>query len=374
MAQRDDAVFQLSLTEIAFTVAFILLLLLGYLVFLEQGRRAAAEKTVAQMQSTQEATAAMHEAKQELSGALQAGGFTNAEQVISRLVDAQHARQERDDLKKQVEDLNAQLTALTELQNALKAASPNRPDVTKERVASALALEAAVRKAFEDAPQDVGQRPALASSHATQESGGAKAVSNEELARQVRRAAAVATEFRNQVRVQLGRDVSPGHEKESVQEVVAAAKTYGELPKGAQTVGAMHKENLDLRGQVAFMKKRLEDRGGRDFPPCWADETGAVEYLFDIELRPDSIVIARGWPERRDADARNLPGVQEAVAKPHTEADFPRVMQGIFETSKHHDPECRYYVRLRSTIADAVASDRARLMVENYFYKLEVRR
>jgi hypothetical protein len=36
--------------------------------------------------------------------------------------------------------------------------------------------------------------------------------------------------------------------------------------------------------------------------------------------------------------------------------------------------ECKYYVRLASLIQDAVTSDRRRLMVENLFYKVEVRR
>ena len=49
-------------------------------------------------------------------------------------------------------------------------------------------------------------------------------------------------------------------------------------------------------------------------------------------------------------------------------------MQGVFDWSRSQKPECRHYVALRSTIADAVQSDRARLMVERFFYKSEVPR
>jgi hypothetical protein len=49
-------------------------------------------------------------------------------------------------------------------------------------------------------------------------------------------------------------------------------------------------------------------------------------------------------------------------------------IQGIFNASRKADPQCRHYVYLKSTIADAVSSDRARLTVEKYFYKNEARR
>ena len=50
MAQQNDQVFQLSLTEIAFTITFLLLLLLGYLVFKEQTERLAAEAKLEKVQ------------------------------------------------------------------------------------------------------------------------------------------------------------------------------------------------------------------------------------------------------------------------------------------------------------------------------------
>ena len=58
----------------------------------------------------------------------------------------------------------------------------------------------------------------------------------------------------------------------------------------------------------------------------------------------------------------------------HSYQDFVSKIQGVFNWSRKQDPECRHYVLLRSSISDAVQSDRARLMVENYFYKVEARR
>jgi hypothetical protein len=54
---------------------------------------------------------------------------------------------------------------------------------------------------------------------------------------------------------------------------------------------------------------------------------------------------------------------------------FKTSAQEIFRYSENNKPEeCRFYVRLSSTISDAVKSDRARLAVESVFYKDEKRR
>ena len=139
-------------------------------------------------------------------------------------------------------------------------------------------------------------------------------------------------------------------------------------------VEVARKENSDLRGQVAFFKRRLEARGGRDHPPCWANESGAPEYLFSLELNPTGIVVQPAWPAHREPDARSLPNIETALQSPVSLADFARSIQGIFNASKAADPQCRHYVSIKNTIADAVASDRARLSVENYFYIYEARR
>lgn len=115
-------------------------------------------------------------------------------------------------------------------------------------------------------------------------------------------------------------------------------------------------------------------KGTGQYPPCWADESGKVEFLFAIELRSDSVVVTPAWPARREADAKALPEISTVLAEAHSYSNFVSVIKGVFNWSKAQDPECRHYVQLKSSIPDAVQSDRARLMVENYFYKVEARR
>ena len=376
MAKSNDQVFQLSLTEIAFTIAFILLLLLGYLVFKEQSDRLAAEAALANVQTAESATSALNSAKMTLAAELQKSGTPNPDEIITRLIAADEVRSERDRLKLQVEDLDAKLTALTELQEKLeKAAKSDRPDVTKEELYSALVLQEKILKVVEpETPEkaiasekDMHVQPAI-SERTTKDS------RHKEVLERVTQAITATAELRKELKNQLGKEFQPGKESQTVHELVSAAKSFGEFAKGNSSHETTKKENSDLRGQVAFLKNRLDARGGRDFPPCWADESGKVDFLFAIETRPDSVVVTPIWPPRREEAARALPRMEEVLAGTLSNHGFVSSIQGIFNWSKKQNPECRHYVQFKSAITDAVQSDRARLMVENYFYKVEARR
>ena len=292
--RRNDQVFQLSLTEIAFTIAFLLLLLVGYRVWQEQAARSAAVAALAQAQETQRSVQSLEGARGELARALREAGAADPDAVISKLVEASELRTERDRLRRQVDDLDAKLSALAPVR-----APPQEP------------------------------------------------------------AASADTEVAARAVLGLPSAAHPVHEST------------------AQAAARLDKENADLRGQLAWLSNRLgaaTGHGGRDFPPCWADAGGRIEFLFAIEMRPGEVVVAPAWPARRDAAARALPGVADLLGAPLSNAQFLHAVQGVFDWSRAQDPECRHYVQLRSTIADAVQSDRARLMVERFFYKSEVPR
>jgi len=411
VAQRNDQVFQLSLTEIAFTITFILLLLLGYLVYQEESLRKAAEVKLAKVQSAEAATVAMEAANVSIKAALQGAGVGNPDEIITRLIAVEEVRAERDRLKKRVEDLDAKWTALEELRKRLEeVARAGNANVTSDTVTTALILQDQVRKAIAAAesatstlPASEAQPAGKAASVAASASGAAPAVASDkpappeppakvvkpvptasvpleadsrdaEALAKVLQAIAATGELRKQLKAQLNQDLIPGKEAQTVLQMVSAAKGYGELAKAGTNPEQIRRENSDLRGQVAFLKIRLDARGGRDYPPCWADEEGKVEFLFSVELQPNVIVVTPAWPPRREAAARELPGVAELLAGPQSNQDFLNRAQGIFNWSRRQDPECRHYVQLRSSIADAVQSDRARLLVEGFFYKTEIRR
>lgn len=288
-------------------------------------------------------------------------GKASPDDVITKLVEAQKLREERDSLRMQVEGLDAKLTALVELKTLLEQSAGEKSEIAKSEVTNALALQATVRKELAEQEANPSRKTGDPS----------KAASSLDA---VRQAIATTKALRAELKSKLGLEPNALTERQTVVDIVDAAKSFGEMTQGGVTPGGLRKENSDLRGQVAFLKKRLDARGGRDYPPCWADESGKVEFLYAIELRADSVVVMPAWPAKREADAKALPGLSATLAEPHQYSKFVSAIEGVFSWSKAQDPECRHYVQLKSLIPDAVQSDRARLMVENYFYKVEVRR
>lgn len=258
MANPHDQVFQLSLTEIAFTLVFILLLLMGWMIHEADTRQA------------------------------------ELETIITEAGEAQ-ARQSR-------------------LQDAKRA----------------LEIEALAGLAFK-----------------------------KEVARQMHE--------------QLGKGYPDGDEAALAKDLVAAVKEVQTLRDVVAGPSVLAAENSDLRGQVAFLKGKLEAHGGRDYPPCWADEaTGRVEYLFAIEILPEGLKISRSWPAKRQANAEALPQIEKlTAARTHRLAEFNTLMQGIDRVSK--EKNCRHYVTIKNRVNDLELFNRYRYGIENYFYKFEVR-
>jgi hypothetical protein len=409
LSRRTDQIFQLSLTEIAFTLCFIMLLLLGYLLFAADHELEEAKAQLASMVETGARKDVLDAAQRDLKAALSASGASNPDEALSKLVEAEQAKAENRRLKQEIAELDAKLTALTEIKERLQeVASKDDPDATADDVASALALQKRVRTALEEqhtrgskaaasaaaagkavaasrTPAASDPMPAERHSSSTQVAstsgtsqgkrkpeGGSRDPARD--LSEVMQALSATNALKMQLRAQMNKDLEKSKESQTIQALVASAKSYDDLGASGVNIAKATRENADLRGQVAFLKGRLDARGGRDYPPCWADESGKVEFLFSVEVRPEGVVVAPAWPARREAAAKALPGIDDVLASPYSNQEFVRRIQGIFEWSKHQDPECRHYVELKSSIPDAVQSDRARLMVENYFYKTEVRR
>lgn len=366
MSQKKDQVFQLSLTEIAFTLIFILLLLLGYLVVKEQMEKKEALDALASSKGVEESARLMEVARIELVKALDsAGASKNAsslDEVISRLTSAQDAKAEAERLKKQVEDLDAQLSAMTEVKKLLGEFA-DKQKVEPEELIQAITLQQKVLETL--AEEETAAQVAVDQVRRKQ---------NKKALEQVQHALTTTGLLKMALKEQLDQDLTPGSEAQTIDSVITAAKAQTELLKQGVSLETAIKENSDLRGQVAFFKRRLEARGGRDYPPCWATESGSPEYLFSVELTSSGVQVKSSWPSRREADAMALPGINDALQSPVPLGEFVRNVQGIFNASKTADPQCRHYVYLKSTIPEAAASDRARLTVESFFYKNELRR
>jgi hypothetical protein len=121
--------------------------------------------------------------------------------------------------------------------------------------------------------------------------------------------------------------------------------------------------------------KVCEKRFG--FPSCWLDKNGKIDFLLSVNLTDNGVISTPAWSTEHENDALSLPNIQQLLNKgePLSIEAFKTSAQEIFRYSENNKPEeCRFYVKLSSTISDAVKSDRARLAVESVFYKDEKRR
>lgn len=351
MAKSNDQIFQLSLTEIAFTLVFILLMLLGGMLFSAEKRAAVQQQVLAQVGDLKAQEKRLTEARTALENALSEAPSAKPDEVITALTSQSKLVQERDELKQRIEDLDAQLTALTTIKKAVEDAGKGKGDVARKEVADALALKAKVEKQLKAQPESLQQ----------------------DTEAQVLAGVTLKAQVEQQLQKQMGRLYPQGQEPELAKELVAAAKQSSDLAKVTGSPETLKKDNADLRGQVAFLKARLDARGGRDYPPCWAEEqTGKVEFLFTIEIYPEGLRVHPAWPAKRKEDASSLPGVEKLTREQTLSLpEFRTLLQGLDQSSKAKN--CRHYVYLKNRVHDLDTFNRYRYGVENFFYKLETR-
>ncbi|MFV3413005.1 hypothetical protein ACNFH8_12160 [Pseudomonas sp. NY15436] len=362
MASNNDQVFQLSLTEIALTLIFMLMLLLGFMVFQKTQENQKLQEQLQSLDGIDTKMAQLDEAKTQLIDEIKAHSSRNPDEVISQLLEAGQAKRDVVRLKQLLDEQEQQITALSELQKMVEAAAGgDGGQLLKKRVEDALALatslKEAVQKSLKD-PQDV-----------------AKANDVKFLKEQVE-ASLGKLDALEQVLSKLPALASL-EGKSSLEKVQKLAEEYQRFTAMQADPGnpiAVKKENADLKGQLLYLKHRLEANGGMDFPPCWADEkTGKVQMLFTLELREGDLSLEPAWPDSRQADAKALPNIDRVMSRPVSSYDeFLRAVKPISDLSRAQN--CRHYVRLKNAISDAIISDRRRLSIEDYFYKIEVRR
>ncbi|MCQ4260975.1 MULTISPECIES: hypothetical protein [Pseudomonadaceae] len=344
MSAKNDQVFQLSLTEIAFMLTFLLMLVLGLmLVGLQNKNRDLLDQL--QSESTLEQQhSAMTSARDFMRQTLETIGFKDPDEVISQLVKESHAHAESERLKVLLNEKEQQLTAMVELEKVLAQMS-QKTEATAAQIQTSLVVMS-----------KLGERLGPESSAGDRSA---------ELDRLISATELVAGQAPKDDELTI---------VEKATAVVADAQAYQEIKSNKLNPVELKRENANLRGQMVYLQNRLDARGGMDFPPCWADEvTGKTQLLFSLVLRDETLLVSPAWPASREQDAAVLPNIKQILSKP--EVGYPEFISSvrqIFALSKQQN--CRHYVLIDNTITDAVQSDRKRLMIEGSFYKIEKRR
>ena len=361
MSNKSDQIFQLSLTEIAFILVFILMFLLGSMVVLAHQENQTLKDELKSLVGIDDKEADIDKASRLLEEVLSANNIKNPEEIIKNLVESANSQEEVSRLKQLIIDQDIKITALGEIQKAIDTAKSQGDEaLVQKQIEESLSLSKELKEQLQarlESPED-------------------KAVFEDvgHVAEKAKELIEVITKLENSFKDDPLLAALPGDAPE--QKFESLVREYQEidaLKKDGSNPILVKKENSDLKGQIQFLKNRLEANGGKDFPPCWADENGKVQFLLTVELHEGELNVARAWPDSREADARALPNIDAVMAT--ASKDYPAFLSAVRPISDlSRKLSCRHYVRIKNMISDAVTSDRRRLSVEDYFYKVEVRR
>lgn len=147
------------------------------------------------------------------------------------------------------------------------------------------------------------------------------------------------------------------------------------LPKLDQIAKAdsVAKENADLKGMVSNLRAKLGAGRGADYPPCWANERGQIQYIFNMSLMDNGTIQVHdnAIPERA-ADQAKLPLQYVRYDSPMDPTEFNHVLLPLFNYSQQHDPQCRFFVRVYDQTSDSnkLTYKASLRTVERFFYKL----
>lgn len=347
MSQKNDQVFNLSITEIWMVLAFILLLLTGWQVWKLTKEKNSLEQKVAGLNDLSDREKAIDEATVAFKVKLKHLGIKNPDEVIAKLMDASKTRDESERLKVLLTQKDEQLAALVPINKALEeSGSKDQGDDAKRLVLETLMSYEQLKKLVTDPSKDV--KPT-------------------DVVKRVEELKATETAVRDALKT----DSIPTAEQ--VQKIVQDATAYATAEKSGLNPVALQKANSDLKGQLQFLNNKLSRGKGGDLPPCWVDSAGKPEMFLAVFLKDDNLTFEPAWPATRLPDAQALPGFDDLMADTSRGYDdFVRSTSAIKALGEKN--ECRYFVRLTSQIQSAPVSDRRRIQVERNFYKIETRR
>jgi hypothetical protein len=171
------------------------------------------------------------------------------------------------------------------------------------------------------------------------------------------------------------RRFAPDLPPEDAVEALVNAATIGQSLKNGGTpdallaaAGACKADLQSCKNQTTYLNSRLNAKtGGFDLPPCWVDEKGKIQYIFDASLQDNGIEIDDNQITGREDDQAKLPLGHVKYRAPMSRGDFGEAFQPLLNWSNQHG--CRFYVRLYDDMKTADRSEYKNLRgaVEGYF-------
>jgi hypothetical protein len=102
----------------------------------------------------------------------------------------------------------------------------------------------------------------------------------------------------------------------------------------------------DAAIRISEAMKKLKQCGGKgeEYVACWHDENGQIEYMFNIQLGQEGIVVQRAWPEEREQEMSKYKDAVGLVGRTVNLDEFIRMTIDPFNDSV--TVPCRHFVRI----------------------------
>jgi len=148
----------------------------------------------------------------------------------------------------------------------------------------------------------------------------------------------------------------------------AFAKSNGSAPDLLAAAGACKADLQSCTNQRTFLNQRLTAKtGGFDLPPCWVDNKGKIQYIFDASLTDAGIYVEDKSVAGREADQEKLPLSGARFDAKLSTAEFAAAFAPLLRWSDQHG--CRFYVKLYDEMREGDRAEYKTLRgtVEGYF-------
>jgi hypothetical protein len=165
----------------------------------------------------------------------------------------------------------------------------------------------------------------------------------------------------------------------AVAEFAAAKEELNKVKEENASLQESIKDRDDQLVTIGNQNKYLQRAKGLGYPPCWPDENGKPQYILTVTVLPDDQVIAvPAWPKQREEEALEMDGIKGLMPNfgtPIPMSVFEANAQDILRRSNNAKPAaCRHFVVFQNEIPDSKTAIAQRHRVENFFYKYESRK
>ena len=128
------------------------------------------------------------------------------------------------------------------------------------------------------------------------------------------------------------------------------------------------KKNFDLKKQIDHLVKVQKGLGkGADYPPCWLDTENKIEYIFNVVLNDNGVLIYDIKNKSRSEEKAELPIQDLSYNENISTARFLKELKPLYDLCVKEN--CRHFVKIFDHTTKKNTFKKNLLTVESYFYK-----